>query len=72
MVQQFTPDAADETLAYGLGRFHRRMDHINAAAFGDALKLRAKLAIVVADEKAQAFNKRRGFAQLLGHPRITR
>lgn len=74
MVQQFTSDAADETLAVriGLGRFDWRMVHINASALGDAFELVTKLATVVADEKARSFAKRRGFAQVLGYLGITR
>jgi hypothetical protein len=38
------------------------VDHIDARALGDSFELVAKLAIVVADEKAWSFAKRRGFA----------
>jgi hypothetical protein len=71
MVQQFTLDAANETLAVrvGLGCFDGRMDHINASALGNAFELVIKLAIVVTNEKTRSFTKRCGFAQLLGLPR---
>ncbi len=64
MIQQFTPDAADETLAYGVGFrcFDWRMDHIDAAACGHVLELRTKLTIIIADEETRSFAKRRGFA----------
>ena len=64
MVQQFTPDAANETLAdrIGLGRFDWRMNHIDASALGNAFEQVAKLAIIVTNEKARSFAKRRGFA----------
>ncbi len=48
------------------------MDYFNARALGDGFKLVAKLAVIVADEKARSFAKGRGFAQLLGYSGITR
>ena len=54
MVQKFTTNAPNEAFADGVrfGRFDRRVDHIDAAAFCDALKLRTKLTVVVADTSA--------------------
>ena len=74
MIQQFTPDAPDEALAnrVGFGRCDRGKDDVNATALGDALKLRAELAVVVADKKLWSLAKGRRVAQLLDHPRITR
>src|SRR5690554_5809877 len=74
VIQQFTPDAANEALAdrIGFGGFDWCMDHINASALRDAFELVAILAIVVADQKARSCAKWRSFAKLLGHPSITR
>ncbi len=76
MVQQFMPDAANESLAYGVDfrHFHWRMDHnhIDASTLGNALELVAKLAAIVADKKARPRPKRRDFAQLLAHPHVAR
>ena len=64
MIQQFASDTSYETLTYriGFGCFDGRVNHIDAAALGNLLELRAKLAIVFADEKKWSFAKRGGFA----------
>ena len=45
VIQQFTPDAANEALAdgVGFGGFDRRVDHIDTRSFSDAFELVAKL-----------------------------
>lgn len=74
VIQQFTPDAANETLAdrIGLGCFDGRVDHIDPSPFGDMFELVTELTVVIADEKARSFAKWCRFAQLLGDPGITR
>ncbi len=68
VIQQFSPDAANEALAHCIrfGHSKRCLDHLDAGSGCHTFEAVAILAIIVADEKTRSFTKRRGFAKLLG------
>jgi len=74
MVETFAPDAAEESLADGVGAGcpDGRPQHLDAAPGRDARELCAELGVVVADQETRCGIKRCGLAQLLGDPGVGR
>ncbi len=69
-VQAFPPQAAPKTLAVGVGArcVMRRVEHPYPGAARDAVKRRAILAVIVADQEPWRLAERRRFPQLLCCP----
>ena len=71
-VQAFPPKAAQKTLAVCVGArsVMRRVEHLDPSPARDAVKRRAILAVIVADQEPWSLTERRCFPQLLGYPAL--
>ncbi len=72
VVQTFTADAADEPFANGVcfGGIGWRVNDFDASPFDRVFKMRSILVVIIAQQKARAFAKGRGFSHLLRDPLI--
>ncbi len=74
VIQALAPHTAEEPLAGGVRPWcpDGGAQDRDPATRRDAVERRPVLAVVVADEEAGALVERRGLAQLLGHPSVSR
>src|SRR5260221_6452119 len=73
-IQALAAQTAHEPLAncISAGRLDRRMQHLNPRSNGGSVELRSIFGIVVADENPRTCTEGCRFAQLLGHPDLSR
>ncbi len=73
VIEALPSHTAEEPLTDGIGSrgVIRRFKNLDAAGLGNPRKGHAKLAIVIPDEILRPHTKSRGFAKLLGRPRVS-